>query len=446
MGAVRSSIGACLERLERDLARSLHHAPEDRRVFLVERCAEALVELECWAALEDSGAVLPALAGTVLTVKACFDVGGWVTSSASASTCGDTAAVGDAPVVASLRAAGAVLLGQTNMTEFAYGALGVDSRFGTPRTPLDPAGGRVAGGSTSGGAVAASTRLADLSLGSDTSGSARIPAAFCGCFGFKPSLGRYQSAGMHLLSRSFDVPGLLSAELAIIHRADRVLVGERLPPTPSPCALRYATPTDLAMMEIEAPVRTAFDACVAVLQSRGVRIETVSLPALAESAAISPLGGIIAVEAYAIHAERLTARLADYDPLVGSRIRQGAEVPAHCYTAARGELEDCRRRFDRQIAGFDGFLAPTTPILAPKLTDLAETDRYLATNKKVFSLTEFANRLELPSISLPLSPLATGIMLTGCRGGDALLLAQAGLLADILAELSLAPASKEVAP
>ncbi|WP_299358618.1 amidase family protein [uncultured Paracoccus sp.] len=436
MPAVRSAIGARREKLARDLARGLHHAADDRRVFLIERGDEALAELEGWAALEHSGAALPALAGTVLTVKACLDVGGWVTSSASASTQGDAPASDDAPVVAALRASGAVLLGQTNMTEFAYGALGVNSRFGTPRTPLDPTGSRVAGGSTSGGAVAAATRLADLSLGSDTSGSVRIPAAFCGCFGFKPSMGRYPGAGMQLLSRSFDVPGLLAADLATIRDADRVLVGDTLPATPSPRPLRYAIPADLATMETEAPVRAMFDACVAALQDHDVRIETVNLPTLAEAAMISGSGGIIAAEAYAIHAERLAARFDAYDPLVGGRIRQGAEVPAHRYATASSALQDCRRRFDAELAGFDGFLAPTTPMVAPEYALLADMERYLAVNSRVFSLTESANRLDLTSISLPLARLPTGIMLTGTRGGDAELLAQAGLLASIFADLS----------
>lgn len=422
-------------RLSRDLALGLHRAPEDRRIFLIDRSAAALAELDAWAALEASGAVLPPLAGTVLTVKACFDAAGWVTSSASASTAGDAPAAADAPVLATLRAAGAVVLGQTNMTEFAYGALGVNSRFGTPRTPLDPAGGRVAGGSTSGGAVAAATRLADLSLGSDTSGSARIPAAFCGCFGFKPGMGRYRREGMAFLSRSFDVPGLLSADLATIARADHVLTGEAPPATPDPRALRYAVPAHLAGMEMEAPVRAAFDACLAALAASGVRIETVPLPALAEASAITAAGGIIGAEAHAIHAARIETRFDDYDPLVGGRVLKGAEVPAHRYAAAQWALAECRRRFDAQLAGFDGFLTPTTPILAPILADIADMDRYLAANLRVFSLTEYANRIELPSISLPLGPLPTGILLTGRRGSDAQVLAQAALLADILATL-----------
>lgn len=428
------SIAERRARLSDDLARGLHRPPEDRRIFLIDRSAQALAELDAWARLEESGAALPPLAGMVLTVKACFEMGGWVTSSASASTVGDAPAGADAPTLARLRAAGAVVLGQTNMTEFAYGALGVNSRFGTPRTPLDSAGERVAGGSTSGGAVAAGTRLADLSLGSDTSGSARIPVAFCGCYGFKPGMGRYPRGGMHFLSPSFDVPGLLAAELSTIARADHVLTGGALPPMPDPRALRYAVPAHLAEVEMEAPVRAAFDAFLAALGVCGVRVETVPLPALAEGSAITAAGGIIGAEAHAIHAERLAARFDDYDPLVGSRVLKGAEVPAHRYAAATWALAECRQRLDAQLAGFDGFLTPTTPILAPKLADIADMDRYLATNARVFSLTEYANRLELPSISLPLAPLPAGILLTGPRGADARVLAQAALLADILTQ------------
>lgn len=434
------SIAERRARLARDLDRGLHQPPADRRILLAERAAAALAELDAWAALEESGAVLPPLAGTVLTVKACFDMAGWVTSSASASTAGDAPAAVDAPVLAALRAAGAVVLGQTNMTEFAYGALGVNSRFGTPRTPLDPEGARVAGGSTSGGAVAAASGLADLSLGSDTSGSARIPAAFCGCFGFKPGMGRYPREGMAFLSRSFDVPGLLAADLATIARADRVLAGAApLPAAPDPRALRYAVPAHLAGIEMEAPVRAAFDAALAALRAQGVQVETVPLPALAEASAITAAGGIIGAEAHAIHAEQIEARFDTYDPLVGSRIRKGAEVPAHRYAAAHWALADCRRRFDAQLAGFDGFLTPTTPILAPRLADISDMDRYLAANLRVFSLTEYANRIELPSISLPLAGLPTGLLLTGARGADAQVLAQAAVLAEILTTLPPTP-------
>ena len=125
-----------------------------------------------------------------------------------------------------LRHAGAALLAQNNMTEFAYGALGLNRWHGTPLTPLMADAPRVAGGSSSGGAVAVALGMATLALGSDTSGSARIPAAFCGVAGFKPSRGRYPDAGMAYLSPSFDVPGILAPDAAACLRVDRALVDE----------------------------------------------------------------------------------------------------------------------------------------------------------------------------------------------------------------------------
>jgi aspartyl-tRNA(Asn)/glutamyl-tRNA(Gln) amidotransferase subunit A len=420
-------------RLAHDLESRLHAPQEDRRIFLIDRSEKALTELDKWAALEDAGAVLPPLAGTVLTVKSCFDVAGWVTSCASAATAQDEPATSDAPAVAALRAAGAVVMGQTNMTEFAYGALGINSHFGTPRTPLDPTGERVAGGSTSGGAVAVATGLADLSLGSDTSGSARIPAAFCGCFGFKPSHRRYDRGGMGFLSPTFDVPGLLSSDLATIVSADRVLTGARASAVAScdPRSLRYAVPAHLARIELEGEVRTAFEKFIAALEARGVRIETVELPSLAQSSAISAGGGIISAEAHAVHRDRIAEHFDLYDPLVGDRVRKGADVPAHRYVAALRALADCADQFDLEIDGFDGFLLPTTPILAPVLSELADFETYLAANSRSFSLTEYANRLNLPSITVPLGRLSTGVMLTGTRASDDSVLAQAKILAGI---------------
>lgn len=420
-------------RLAHDLDNRLHAPQDDRRIFLIDRSETALTELDQWASLESVGAVLPPLAGTVLTVKSCFDVAGWVTSCASAATGNDAPAALDAPVVAALRAAGAVVLGQTNMTEFAYGALGINSHFGTPRTPLDPTGERVAGGSTSGGAVAVATGLADLSLGSDTSGSARIPAAFCGCFGFKPSHGRYDRKGMAFLSPTFDVPGLLSSDLETIVRADKVLTGTRTPAAGSsdPRSLRYAVPAHLARIDLEDDVRTAFERFIANLKAIGVRIETIEMPSLAQCAAISSGGGIISAEAHAVHRERISEHFDLYDPLVGDRIRKGADVPAHRYVSALWALADCADQFDREIEGFNGFLSPTTPILAPKLSELADFETYLAANSRSFSLTEYANRLNLPSITVPFGRLSTGMMLTGARASDDAVLTQAKILDEI---------------
>lgn len=173
---------------DRALARYRQTDWTGREILLAERFADAQAALAGWRARAEAGAALPPLAGTTLTVKACFDVAGWVTNCASRVRADDAPALESAAAVSRLVAAGAVLMGQTNMTEFAYGALGVNTGFGTPRSPLDPAGERIAGGSSSGAAVPVALGLCDLALCSDTSGSARIPAAFCGVVGFKPSL------------------------------------------------------------------------------------------------------------------------------------------------------------------------------------------------------------------------------------------------------------------
>lgn len=426
------------EQLSRDLAAAASGAAPDRRALLIDRAEEAVEELALWAALERKGVTLPDLAGLVFSVKACFDVAGWITGSASRATEADEAAAADAPLVDTLRKAGAVLIGQTNMTEFAYGALGVNSRFGTPCTPLDPSGERVSGGSTSGGAVCVATGLADLSLGSDTSGSARIPAAFCGCLGFKPSRGRYDRRGMAFLSPSFDEPGLLVCSMGVLLRADRVLSREAAAP-PVAGALRYAVPAMLFENPIDRPVQSAFEAFLAALKAQGVRVETVDLPTLTECARIASEGRIIAAEAYHVHRDRIERSFDLYDPLVGGRILRCREVPAHDYIAAKAGLARHREQFEVEIAGFDGFLLPTTPMEAPRLADLADPEHYLATNARALSLTEFANRLGLPSISMPLGPLMTGVMLTGLRGRDADLLAQAEILAGVAARIDIGP-------
>ncbi len=216
-------------------------SPTDHLRDCIERASEhsealavALVARRDDEAIVDAAAVdtsLP-LAREVLTVKACFDVAGWTTHAGSAVLADAPPALADAPMVSALRAAGAILIAQTNMTEFAYGALGLNATYGTPTTPLLPDEHRVSGGSTSGGAVAVSLGVADVSLGSDTSGSIRIPAAFCGVAGFKPSQGRYPSGGMIPLAPSFDAPGLIASTAARL-AADRRR--SRRSPGVSPC-------------------------------------------------------------------------------------------------------------------------------------------------------------------------------------------------------------------
>ena len=374
------------------------------------------------------------IAGDVLTVKACFDVAGWTTHAGSSVLADAPPAETDAPMVRALRSAGAILLAQTNMTEFAYGALGLNSTYGTPTTPLRPGEQRVSGGSTSGGAVAVALGAADVSLGSDTSGSIRIPAAFCGVAGFKPSQGRYPADGLIPLAWSFDAPGLISSTVAHLRQVDMALVDRDVRPgsTRTISDLHLLVPTDaIRAGETDPEVLDRFDRWLGALAAAGVTVTETELPMLTEASIATREGFVIAVEAYDWHRDLIATGFSRYDPRVGPRIQHGATVLAADYVAALRKVGDCRRRYDAALEGADAIVTPTVAVLPPRVADLDSMDAYLAANTEVLRLTEFANRLDLPSVSLPghpQDPQPIGLMLTGRRGGDAALLDLAVLI------------------
>lgn len=430
----------------RALSNAAAHPEAARLALLARRDHAALAEARARDALLCAGVAPPPLAGATLGVKACFDVAGWVTHAGSRVLAGAPPAPRDAAIVQALRHAGATLLAQNNMTEFAYGALGLNRWHGTPLTPLMADAPRVAGGSSSGGAVAVALGMATLALGSDTSGSARIPAAFCGVAGFKPSRGRYPDAGMAYLSPSFDVPGILAPDAAACLRVDRVLVNDPEPEgmarpmsprhAPGVAELAGASADDDARLAgagypmlvlpedlldiLDAPVRQAFEAWTERLRAAGFTLRRQPLPWLTQAAQAAREGGIIAAEAYMLHRARLARSGEDYDPRVGPRMLLGAQVPAHVYASALARLRELRCCYQQALGEAAGVLTPTVPMLAPAVASLEADDAYLQANARAFNLTEFANRLDLPSVSLPGDLRARrpiGLMLTG-RGGD----------------------------
>lgn len=407
---------------------------EGQAIFLTERFAAAREEVDEWGQALCTGATLPPLAGMTMTVKACFDVEGWTTSCASRVLLKAPAAKRSAPLVALLGAAGAVLVAQTNMTEFAYGALGVNINFGTPRAPLDATGEQVAGGSSSGAAVAVARGYCDVSVCSDTSGSARIPAAFCGVVGFKPSRGRYPSEGMKWLSTSFDVPGVIARSVAACRLVDRVIAGGIESSVPASREIRLALPDFYSEVAIDEVVRETIDRCIRSLSQAGVTIVEIPLESLKACARAASRGGVIGYEAFRQHRDTLADTPHLYDPLIRDRLLKGGEVPEAVYREALEQVQSQRANADRELEGFDGFVLPTVPMMPPRLSEIAEQSQYLAANSRSFSLTEFANRVDLPSITLPVGGLPVGLMLTGTRGSDSRLLAIAEALAPIVAD------------
>lgn len=427
----------CVERLRACFSLADVHAGDIGMAWLARRDEAALAEARAQDA--STRAAAGPLAGSVLTVKANFDCEGWVTHAGSRVLAGEPAAHIDAELVATLRRAGAILVAQTAMTEFAYGALGVNRAYGTLATPLDARRERVAGGSSSGAAVSVALGVADLSLGSDTSGSVRIPAAFCGVAGFKPSRGRYADAGMTFLSTTFDVPGMLARTAGACRRIDTVLFGggsNRCAPA-SVKDLHFIVPERFATHDIDSTVGQAFDACLSRLSAQGARITCKRLDCIAEAGAIARAGGIIAAEAFMLHRLRLATDADRYDPLVGPRIAAGERVRAHDYAAALRRLAVLADTYHAELGDAHAVLTPTVPMLPPRIADLADETVYLAQNARAFQLTEFANRLDLPSVSVPCDPPSKqpiGLLMTGRRGDDACLLDAAEMVERLLTD------------
>jgi len=397
--------------------------PADSKLGILRRRDEAaLAEAEAWDTLGGRAD----LYGLSVAVKALFDVQGWPTGAGSQFLDKSEPASSDAAMVAQLRRQGAVITSQTNMTEFAFGALGLNPHFGSPRTPLDPDRQRVAGGSTSGGAVAVACGFADLALGSDTSGSIRIPAAFCGGVGFKPSQGRYDSRGMLNLSPTFDVPGFIARDVETCARADRALARSE-PVLKVPDGLRghrFLVPPKFALDYADNDVVRTFEEAMKALKAAGARIVERDMPELDRYGEVAIEGGMIISEAFSLHSHMLEEFADEYDPRVGPRIALGENVKAHAYFKARHELEQLSESYRSQLAGFDALLTPTVPMLPPKVADLETDENYYSPNRLSFRLTEVANRIDAPSVTLPFDPkLPVGVLLTGANNDDQSLLA-----------------------
>src|SRR5262249_42658332 len=230
--------------VEEALARIADPAGEGRRAFIQVNAESALAEAEHADRLRKSGVVRSAVDGLPVSVKDLFDVGGEVTRAGSKPLAGAPPADADAPTIARLRAAGAIILGRSNMVEFAFGAVGTNPHYGTPKNPWDRKAGRVPGGSSSGAAVSVADGMCVMGLGSDTRGSTRQPAALCGIAGFKPTQQRVSREGAFPLSYTLDSIGPLANTAACCAAYDAILAGEAdasLPELPAK-GLRFLLP------------------------------------------------------------------------------------------------------------------------------------------------------------------------------------------------------------
>ncbi len=389
--------------LERALARIAEPAGEGARAFLKVYTETARAEAEHSDRLRRAGVVRSAVEGLPVSVKDLFDVGGDVTRAGSILLAGSAAAAHDAPAVARLRAAGAVIVGRTNMVEFAFGVVGSNPHYGTPKNPFERSVGRVPGGSSSGAAVAVADGMCTMGLGSDTRGSIRIPAALCGVTGFKPTASRVPRDGAFPLSYTLDSVGPLAASVACCAAFDAVLAGERAAAfAPLPLTgLRLMLPRSSVLEDLDAPVAAAFARALATLERGGAHVVEVPMPAFDRQAEYFRAGGFAGAEAYAIH-ERFLSRLGEYDPRVGKRVVLGKDLGASEYVALGRLRAAFIEEVTRASTPFDALLMPTVPCIAPTIAEsTGGDDDYFRWNARILRNAGLVNFLDGCAVSVP---------------------------------------------
>ncbi len=384
-------------------------------------CAHAFIRTlpeEAAAAARPEAQALP-LAGLPVSVKDLFDIGGQVTAAGSTVLADAPPAAADSPAVARLRAAGASLVGRTNMTEFAFSGVGINPHHGTPANPADPVTARIPGGSSSGAAVSVATGAAFIGLGSDTGGSIRIPAALCGIVGFKNTARLTPADGALPLSTTLDTVCAMTRSVRDAVLAHEILAARKVVLERKPLAQRRFAVARTQMLDgMDVTVAQSFEAALRALRDAGARIEEIALDAIHDLGTIQATGGFSAAESYAWHRELLQRRGNGYDPRVRTRIERGAGIKAWEYLDLVRHRAEWIGRVEAALQGFDAVLSPTVPIVAPPIADLApgaeRDEAFFRSNAHLLRNTSVVNMLDGCALSLPChapGSLPVGLML-----------------------------------
>jgi aspartyl-tRNA(Asn)/glutamyl-tRNA(Gln) amidotransferase subunit A len=408
------------------LARIADPAGEGKRAFLKVYAEAARAAAAAQDGLREAGIVGGPLAGIPISIKDLFDVAGEPTTAGSIALRDAPPASRDAPIVARLRQAGAVIVGKTNMTEFAYSAVGINPHFGTPGNPYDRA--CIPGGSSSGAAVSVADGFAVAAIGSDTGGSVRIPAALCGLTGFKPTQARITRDGAVPLSTTLDSVGPLARSVADCVLLDAVLAGEEPPVLDSIPVDRLclAVPQTLVLDGLDDSVAAAFTRACSALSRAGARLVDLPLRELGELPSLNAQGGFAAAEAYRWHAPLLERRAAEYDRRISGRIMRGREMSAVHYLDIIERRAALIAAVASASAGFHAMLMPTLPIVAPPIAAFADDAEYTRLNLLLLRNTTVINQLDGCAITLPIErqgEAPVGLSLAGNRGSDRAILA-----------------------
>jgi aspartyl-tRNA(Asn)/glutamyl-tRNA(Gln) amidotransferase subunit A len=391
------------ELTEQCLAQIENPSGQGSKAFLKVYRDQALAQADWVDQARNDGRTLPQFSGIPISIKDLFDVAGEVTTAGSHVLDEQAPAAADADITAHLRNAGFVIVGKCNMTEFAFSGLGVNAHYGTPLSPYARDVGHIPGGSSSGGAVSVADEMAMATIGTDTGGSCRIPAAYCGITGFKPTAQRVSQRGCVPLSTSLDSIGPLANTVSCCAVLDSVLAGgsgldeESFPEA----GLRFAVLDGYMTDHIEPHVADSFQAALTRLSQRGVRLTPVTIDELNEIPQINRFGGLVGAEANAWHQPYLESRADFYDPWVRNRILGARGQLASDYVTVLEERARLKEAVMQRTRAFDALVMPTVQITPPKLADMADMDQSLAANMLSLKNTLAGNFLDRPSISIP---------------------------------------------
>jgi aspartyl-tRNA(Asn)/glutamyl-tRNA(Gln) amidotransferase subunit A len=406
------------------IARIADPAGEGQRVFIHVDKDAAIEAAEAMDRLRKAKAAPSRFAGIPVSIKDLFDIKGQVTRAGSRALDDSPLAQADATVVARLRRAGFVVIGRTNMTEFAYSGIGINPHYGTPKSAWQRSVGHVPGGSSSGAAVSIADGMAYGALGTDTGGSCRIPAAFNGIVGFKPTQRRVPLDGGVPLSFTLDSFGPLARSVSCCAILDAVLADEPVVPLrPRPIkGMRLAVPTTIVLDDLDDAVAQTFERALATLSRQGALIERIEVPEFLDIGVMNTKGGFSAAESYAWHRFLITSKGDVYDPRVAVRILRGESMSAADYVDLLGARRSMIARIETRIAPYDALVMPTTANTPPRIADLVADDKAFTTqNLRALRNPSLINMIDGCSISLPAQregEVPVGMMLAAAGGSD----------------------------
>ena len=390
-----------------------HDATEDRdQAYFAWSGHQGLALAEHVDGLLAQGRDTGPLMGLPVSVKELYGVPGFRTYAGSPAPMPERWEA-PGPLVQRLLGQLAVIMGKTHTVEFAFGGLGVNVHWGTPRNPWDRQAHRVPGGSSSGAGVSLLQGSACLALGTDTAGSVRVPAAMTGVAGLKTTRGLFSIDGIVPLSPSLDTPGLLARDVADLafgfHALTGGPAGPEQPSGPEPRAIRLGVPRTFFWEDCSPGVVAAVEAAVTTLEHAGVSLVPLELPHTGEAFDLLRAGGLAAPELAAFLEQESPSHLQTLDPVVVARIRAAEALPATAYIQRRQRLEAMSRDAARALADVDALITPTVAVTPPRVDEVANTDDYARHNVLALRNTVVANFMGLCGLTMPVGVDAAGM-------------------------------------